>query len=210
MEKVKSPLIEWGVASWTLEGQHKSGDLYLVKPSPGEALIAVVDGIGHGERAAVTAQMAIDSLRLRDGESLPAKLSRCHEALRQTAGVVLSVASFRASDSTMTWLGVGNVEGILVRARPWAFPTRVALVPKNGLVGDCLPPVATFSLPVARGDVLIFATDGVRPDFAEHVVLTGPPQQIADRILARHLLGTDDALVLAARYVYGKDQASFR
>jgi hypothetical protein len=31
--------------------------------------------------------------------------------------------------------------------------------------------------------------------------LTEPPQQIAKGILARHILGTDDALVLVVRYI---------
>jgi len=184
--------------------------LYLVKPSPPEALVAVVDGLGHGAGAAAAAQIAIESLAARDDESLPAKVTRCHEDLRQTRGVVLSLASFRASDSTMTWLGVGNVEGILVRAGALTISGRETLLLRGGLVGDYLPPLRAFSLPVTRGDVLIFATDGVRGDFAEDIILTGPSQKIADRILARHSFGNDDALVLAVRYVYGKDQAPFR
>jgi hypothetical protein len=53
-----------------------------------------------------------------------------------------------------------------------------------------------------RGDTLIFATDGVRSDFAsEHLAHDDPPQQLADRILARWGTKTDDALVLVARYV---------
>jgi hypothetical protein len=51
-----------------------------------------------------------------------------------------------------------------------------------------------------RGDTLIFATDGIREGFTEGLALSDPPQQLADRILARYTKGTDDALVLVARH----------
>jgi len=208
MEKVNSPLIEWGVASRSLRGQEKCGDLSLVKLSSEEALVAVVDGVGHGEAAAEVAQMAIECLGAGNGEPLAVKLRHCHEALRRTRGVAASLASFRASDNMMSWLGVGNVEGVLVRAR--SFEGRVGLALRGGLVGDHLPSLAPHSLRISKGDVLIFATDGVQPGFRENADLIGRPQQIAERILARHNLGTDDALVLAVRYIYGKDQGPFR
>jgi len=54
---------------------------------------------------------------------------------------------------------------------------------------------------VARGDALVFATDGIRSDFANGLSLTQPPQQVADQILARHAKKTDDALALVALFL---------
>lgn len=51
------------------------------------------------------------------------------------------------------------------------------------------------------GDTLIFATDGVRRDFAATVTGRRPPQEIADGIFARHGKLTDDVLVLVVRYL---------
>ena len=56
-------------------------------------------------------------------------------------------------------------------------------------------------IPVRWGDILILATDGIRSDFARDVIVTDPVQRIADRILAEHRKGTDDALVLVSRYL---------
>ncbi|HMH83340.1 MAG TPA: hypothetical protein VK531_10750, partial [Gemmatimonadales bacterium] len=53
---------------------------------------------------------------------------------------------------------------------------------------------------VAAGDTLIFATDGIKEGFAEQLPADATPQQQADHILTRHGKGTDDALVLVARY----------
>jgi hypothetical protein len=56
-------------------------------------------------------------------------------------------------------------------------------------------------MPLARGDLLIFATDGIRRDFADDLMPTGSCREIADRILQQYAIGTDDALVLVARYL---------
>ena len=56
--------------------------------------------------------------------------------------------------------------------------------------------------PSPRG-TLIFATDGIRGGFAEGLPTDATPQELADHILARHGKGTDDALVLVARYAGG-------
>ena len=54
---------------------------------------------------------------------------------------------------------------------------------------------------IARGDVLIFATDGIRRDFADTLVPSGSCRDIAQRILQQNALGSDDALTLVIRYL---------
>jgi phosphoserine phosphatase RsbX len=54
---------------------------------------------------------------------------------------------------------------------------------------------------VGAGDTLVFATDGISGDFLADVSAREEPQRLADQILARHGKGTDDALVLVARYL---------
>jgi hypothetical protein len=127
-------------------------------------------------------------------------LQRCHEALRQTRGAVLTVASINALDGTMAWVGVGSVEAVLLRADSKTGPACEYALLYSGVVGVVLPPLRGFALPVASGDTLLIATDGVRSGFAEGLRLEESPQMMADRILARNVKGTDDALVLVARY----------
>jgi serine phosphatase RsbU (regulator of sigma subunit) len=121
----------------------------------------------------------------------------------KTRGVVMSLAFFNAQDSTLTWVGVGNVEGMLVRADAKAHPARESVLLRGGVLGYELPPLRASVIPVFRGDTLILSTDGIRHGFAEELTLRDSPQQIADRILAHSGKGTDDALVLVARYLGG-------
>ena len=201
METLNKLIIEWGNASLTLAGEVESGDKHVVKVFPHGALLAVMDGLGHGKEAAAAANLAARILQTADKESLISLLKRCHECLRSTRGVVISLAAFNAVEETMTWVGVGNVEGVLLRADRAVRPSHESLLLRGGMVGRRLPLVQAAIVPVMRGDTLIFATDGVRTEFAQHLLLDGGPQQIADRILAQYAKGTDDALVLVARYV---------
>jgi hypothetical protein len=196
------PLLEWGVASLAFPGEAVSGDLHLVQPFPGGALVAAVDGLGHGEGAARAAQVAVATLQAHAHEAVLALLQRCHEALRETRGAVLTVASFH-SGGTVAWGGVGTVEAVLLRADARAGPAREEVLLHPGILGLPLPPLRCAVLPVAPGDTLLLATDGVRGGFADGLRLGEPPQQLAERILARDAKSTDDALVLVARYLGG-------
>lgn len=212
-----SLLIEWGVASKTLAGERECGDQHLVKTHPRGVLVAVIDGVGHGDKAASVAKAATATLAQHAHESPVLLLERCHHALRGTRGVVMSLASFESSTNSLTWLGVGNVEGILLRAKllemkqgrngsTWLSTenlpreARETILLKGGIVGYQLPALRPVTIPVGRGDILIFATDGIRSAFTRALPLAGSPQEIANHILAEHQRGTDDALALVARY----------
>jgi negative regulator of sigma-B (phosphoserine phosphatase) len=200
MEKVEKALLDYATATLALPGQVESGDRHFVKLCPPEAVVAVVDGLGHGQGAAAAAKMAIDALTGFRGDSVITLLQHCHRMLRATRGVVMSIASFNASDHTMTWLGVGNVEGALLHRNPHASPYQETLLLRGGVVGVQLPLLAASIVRVTEGDTLILATDGIRASFADRLNLNASPQEIADHILARYGRGNDDALVLVARY----------
>jgi anti-sigma regulatory factor (Ser/Thr protein kinase) len=194
-------IIQWGVASASYAGQEESGDLALVTTFPDGALVAVIDGLGHGPEAAIAARVAGKLLAAHPSDDPVAIVERCHEGLRKTRGVVMSLASWSARSDSLTWLGVGNVEGVLVR-RDGQRP-REELSLRGGVVGYRLPPLRSESLSVARGDTLVFATDGVAGSFKSslELELVLEPQSLADSLLARFGKGSDDACVATARYV---------
>ena len=197
----RAALIDWGVATLTLPGERESGDLHLVKPVRAGVLVSVVDGLGHGAEAAAAARAAVAALSRHAQESVLPLLQRCHQALAGTRGAVVSVALFDRADGSMTWLGVGNVEGVLLYADAGGRRGRERLVTRGGIVGSELPPLRAEVLAVAPGDTLVLATDGIQSGFADELTVDAPPQQLADQILARSGKSTDDALVLVARYV---------
>ncbi|HYY68293.1 MAG TPA: SpoIIE family protein phosphatase [Terriglobales bacterium] len=201
MEVLSESAIEVGVAALTLCGQSTSGDRHVHQPFTGGVLLAAIDGIGHGNEAAVAAESACATLKAHATEAVTALVERCHENLRSTRGAVMCLAAFDVAHNLMTWLGIGNVQGILRRFGAPVHASEESLLVRAGVVGSQLPPLRASVLPVARGDTLILATDGVKTGFARGIAYAAPPQRVAQAILDGHSKGTDDALVLVARYL---------
>jgi serine phosphatase RsbU (regulator of sigma subunit) len=201
-DRLNDELVDWGVATYTVPGQTLSGDRHVVCPYPNGVLIAAVDGVGHGQEAAAAAEQAATILteRIQESDSVIALFKECHAQLSETRGVVMSLAMINAQDGAMTWMGVGNVECMVVRASSSAGPRIEPLLLRGGVVGSQLPSLYASIVPIQPGDTLILATDGVRNDFAHGLNVLDEPQQIAERVLTQHRKGSDDALVLVARY----------
>jgi hypothetical protein len=194
-----SALVDCVVEHVALPGEVESGDRCHVGTFKGGTLVAVVDGLGHGREAARAARAAVQCLKGHEEESVTALAKRCHERLTKTRGVVMSLASFHADDGTLTWLGIGNIEGVVVRIAGNG-PGHQSLLVRGGVVGARLPVLQAQSIPISPGDLLIVATDGVRAGFGDAVSGREPPDQLARQIMATYGTGTDDALVLVARY----------
>jgi hypothetical protein len=192
-----APPIVWGVSSRALGGAAESGDLHVVVPGAQTVLVAAIDGT----EAAHAARVAASVLAHHAQEPLIPLMQRCHEDLRGTRGVVLSMASLDLRRNTMIWLGVGNVEAVLFRANRFSKPLRDSLVLRGGVVGYQIPPLRAAECGILAGDVLVFATDGVSSDFTAYSPLGCDMQQAADAMLSRYGKDTDDAMVLTILYL---------
>jgi phosphoserine phosphatase RsbX len=192
-------LVQWNVASRPMPGETESGDLHLVAPFEGGVLVAAIDGLGHGPEAAMAAQRAANVLSGAPGRPIRELVEKCHEALRSSRGAVMTIARFDARNRRLAWTAVGNVEAVLYRAAEGA--SREVIVPRAGVVGYQLPKLRETTLPLARDDTLVLATDGV-----SHHLFLNPPSQLAApdcaaSLLDRYAKGNDDALILVVRYL---------
>jgi serine phosphatase RsbU (regulator of sigma subunit) len=192
--------LDYAVAARPLAGEEKSGDLHAVIPRPYGALVAVADGLGHGYEAALAAEVAMITLAAQAHLPVGDIMKRCHEALIKTRGVAMSIASLEWRDENITWLSIGNVSGLLLHANKEGRREREHILMRSGVVGHRLPLLRAATLRLHRGDLLIFATDGMREGFEGEVQLDARLQETADRILARYGKATDDALVLVGRW----------
>jgi len=194
--------IEWAVASKPIPGEAVLGDAYLVMERTQGALLAVADGLGHGPEAAEAAERAVGVLKLSTDEDIPSLLRRCDLALKQTRGAVLSLATMDFDSRSLEWAGIGNVDGVLLRRPVEDGPKHRRLAPQPGVLGDNARTPRTESSPLYAGDTLVFVTDGIVSSFADDLetLLSSSPERMARHILEESWRGTDDALVLVARY----------
>jgi serine phosphatase RsbU (regulator of sigma subunit) len=188
---------EWAVRSRPHAGETVCGDAHLVASFARGFLAGVVDGLGHGGEAAIAAEAAVAVLAEDPGRPVRALVETCHKALRGTRGAVLTLASVDLASGEATWIGVGNVEALIFRGG--SARARAQVLPRPGVVGYQLPPLRTATVPIAPGDVLVMASDGLRRDFIGESPAAGDLDAYAARVLADYGRDNDDALVLAVR-----------
>jgi negative regulator of sigma-B (phosphoserine phosphatase) len=194
--------LEVGTAGAPIAGEERSGDLAVLAPFDGGALVAAIDGLGHGDAAADAAEAAAVVLREHATEALPALLTRCHAALRRTRGAVMTLVRFDLGDAPrLHWVGVGNVEARLLRAHDGRGARHPGPVVLGGIVGHQLPrTIREAALDLAPGDEVAMVTDGIAADFSTELDPRLRAQPQADGILRAHAKGTDDALAVVVRW----------
>jgi negative regulator of sigma-B (phosphoserine phosphatase) len=190
----------WGVADRCRPGEQTSGDRAVVEVDDDGTLVAGIDGLGHGTEAAHAARLAAEAFRHAGGQSLVTLARRCHRALHGTRGVALSLVRV-STDGVMSWLGVGNVQGRVIGCEPAARGPKSSLAVAPGIAGHTLPRLHTETVHLAPGDVVILATDGVRPEFADRLEVSGSVGAISERVIEASWARDDDALVISVRYL---------
>lgn len=193
--------LDWGVALQAQPGELECGDAWIIEPITQGFLVAVIDGLGHGPEAAFAAQRAVETIRSSASQPPEMIVGACHQSLLRSRGAAISLARIDTADERLTWIGVGNVEGLVLN--PFALNASgwqsEALVARGGVVGYDLPTLRSATLPFKPGSFLVFATDGVKPGFAAELRSGLQAQAAADQILAGYRRGTDDALTMVIR-----------
>ena len=78
--------LELGVAERPLAGEQRSGDRAVLAPCDGGALVAAIDGLGHGAAAADAAETAATLMAGRPDEEPKRLIEACHARSRARAG----------------------------------------------------------------------------------------------------------------------------
>lgn len=193
--------LDWAVSGRPLPGEAVSGDLAACMPVSDGALLAAIDGLGHGPKAAEAAEIARDTIAAHSSESLASLLRLCHVGLAGTRGAAITLVRVECGAGMLQWVGVGNVEANLVRRTAGGHGSLTASAMLfGGAVGFRLPPrLHASSTELRPDDLVIMATDGLSGDYVPEVATGQPVDRIASTILGTHARATDDALVAVAR-----------
>lgn len=190
---------EWAVASTALEGE--SGDLHCVIPGAVCSVVGAIDGLGHGPEAALAARECAALIRAHASAPLEELIRCCHEGLRATRGVALTLGRIDARTEVLSWVAIGNVDGLVLRRGLVRGLLLDAVVPRGGVVGYRLPGLKVSEVALAPNDLIVFATDGIKSGFTSSINPGLGVQDLADHICSRFGRGSDDALALVVRYL---------
>jgi negative regulator of sigma-B (phosphoserine phosphatase) len=197
------PGVECSVAMRPMEGQGVSGDSFVCQPFDRGTLVSAIDGLGHGEEASVAARLAKEIMESHASEPLIDLVQRCDSEMRHTRGAVASLARFDTLSAKLSWLGVGNVEGVLFHNCGNGNIKKEGMALRGGVIGYMLPSLRSWTFEVRAGDTLVLATDGLAGAFVDHVDHKAELAEIVETLLRDYGKLGDDALVIAARYIGG-------
>jgi negative regulator of sigma-B (phosphoserine phosphatase) len=172
------------------EGEQMSGDAVFVRRGERGGVFAVIDALGHGERAAEAAQAALVALdEAPAGSGVAAIIDLIHGRLRGTRGAAAMVCVL--TDGRLEGCAVGNVELV-------SLGTRVPWVPSPGILGASVRRVRTFEAQLAAGDRLVLFSDGVSPRMDLSICKGMSAADACRALMTRYRRPHDDATVLIA------------
>jgi phosphoserine phosphatase RsbX len=156
---------EWAVACELHPGEDSLCDAFVIHDDGDRLLVAVIDGLGHGRDANHASRSVAAAVRDAADRELVEIVAHCHRKAQRTRGAVMSLAA--VTNSNIEWVGVGNVETALIRGDRDAARPVESMMLTGGVVGYQLPPLRPRTVPVAAGDLLVLATDGI-PEARDH------------------------------------------
>jgi anti-sigma regulatory factor (Ser/Thr protein kinase) len=177
--------------------EDRNGDAYFIRRRAGQTLLAVVDGLGHGQGAHEASLVALAVLAEWQGEGLEEIFRTAHAALRPTRGAVMGACILDTARGAFQYAGVGNIE-----VRVFNAPEPVRPISNNGTLGARMDKVRVWSYSWAEGACVVLASDGVSAtwDINDYPgLLQRSPQLLAGILMRDYGRDTDDATVLVAR-----------
>ncbi|HEY2514818.1 MAG TPA: SpoIIE family protein phosphatase, partial [Polyangiaceae bacterium] len=150
-------LREVGVFSRPYPGEPVSGDGALFCRSDDRLVLAVADGLGHGEEARAATTAVLEAARSAMGQGPQAMLAAGHAAAAGTRGAAMTVAVIDGQ-GRLSLAGVGNVMACIVGPRKSSRFTG-----SPGVVGAPGPlrRIGFEETPLSPYDAVVLFTDGL-------------------------------------------------
>jgi anti-sigma regulatory factor (Ser/Thr protein kinase) len=192
-----APPTQIGAAVAPYPGEIVCGDRWAVGYAQAGRTLLVADGSGHGIEAARAAEAALRIFLDRIDDSCERLVDQIHRALMPTRGAAVAVARIDTVASTVRYVGVGNITGVLV-----SNGVARHMVSNNGTAGHVAPRIREFTYDFIGDPLVILHSDGLTPKWditacpglaAQH------PSLIAGVLLRDFRRGRDDASVVAIR-----------
>lgn len=181
-----------------IRGEIVSGDGWSCVHSGHALAVALVDGLGHGPKAAEAAHAATESFRRSVLEVGPAQtIELAHQALLSTRGAVMAVACIDEQARTLRFAGLGNISAVV-----YAPGAILRLGSTDGTVGYGVRKARESSVAWEPRSTLIMNTDGLnsRWNLSRHSGLLDCHPVLIAAVLHRDFArNTDDATVVVAQ-----------
>jgi anti-sigma regulatory factor (Ser/Thr protein kinase) len=148
--------LDVGAVCVAVAGEAECGDAWWVESPGGHPAVLVVDGLGHGARAAEAARAAVTAFEKHAALPVDRMIESLHAALRPTRGAALAVAQMAAAGGDVRYAGIGNISAVLLGSRKVR-----KMVSLPGTAGHEARTIRTFDYEWPDDGLLIMHSDGI-------------------------------------------------
>lgn len=190
------PKIEYSVINKPKTYEEVSGDNWAIKLDIDPIKALVIDGIGHGQDAAIPADRAVD-IFLSYKAPLDKLVAIMDINLRKTRGAVLSMVELFPDQEEINFIGIGNIFNRIITK-----DNTITLLTLYGTVGYILPTLETRMYKWPSRSLFIMHSDGLqtRWNFTDYPCLINAHPSIIAAVLYRdYNRGRDDIVVMVIR-----------
>ena len=171
------------------DGERANGDAVVLRREDDRALVAVIDGLGHGEAAALASGRAADYLMaMALTDELETGMHGMYEALRGTRGAAATVCLLHGA--TVVCCGVGNVE---IRC----FGGKLPILLSPGVLGARVQKFRICQTELTVDSRLVLFSDGISHRSPFEAMRNLNVEDLCDAVIRQHRKPSDDATVVA-------------
>ncbi|MGE3807993.1 MAG: ATP-binding protein [Gemmataceae bacterium] len=189
--------LEFGVASRAHPQMDVNGDAFVLTRWEDNALVGVIDGLGHGPLALRAAQAARRFVETHCDQPLEEIFRGVEHECKATRGVVMALSRFDWIAGTMSFASIGNIE-----ARLLGYQEPENFVVRRGVLGSGAPKPKVSTHRWQRQCLLVLHSDGISSHWQREDVTDFTGQSASDLaaiLLRRFAKLDDDATVLVVR-----------
>ena len=189
--------LDIGAATRPMPGSKINGDAYLIKRWGPNSLVAVIDGLGHGQYAHRASQKALNYIKNHFDQPFPNIFTGVGRECLTTRGVVMALALFQMDQKRLTFASVGNIETRLINVPPKMTPGI-----RRGILGHNAPRPMINQFAWKPEYIMVLHSDGIRSHWDPGdipAVSSLPPQAAAKRLLDNLAKENDDAVVVVIK-----------
>lgn len=186
--------LRFGVSHHAMRHETACGDTWQLAITEQGISVLVIDGLGHGEDAALAAHAGAVEFAGHPFDSPDALIADMHRSMNGTRGGAAAVAQFSAATGSLKFAGIGNIGARLATAN-----ASRGMASHPGIVGAQYRKTHTFDYADAAGQLLLLYSDGLqsRWDLADYPGLAFKHPAVIAAVLHRDFCrGRDDATIL--------------
>lgn len=185
--------ISFGISTRPCEGEVENGDRGVVLQRGSWMLAMVVDGLGHGPRAARAADLAVSVVQATVDVDPVALIGEMNTVLRGTVGAVAAVLGLDCQTGALSYCSVGN---IATRIRGSIESRMVGI---DGVLGSCRRKLRSEVARLSPGGTILMTSDGISLNGDDEILESLSASDMARYLVKEHGRPHDDATALVVR-----------